>query len=76
MREFFLFIGIVGGVLGAIFGSIYLLANWDCTGYQAATGRVTKFVHGSCYAQLNGTWYTQAEYDKILVPQRLGVEVK
>lgn len=61
------FLGLVIGVLGATFGLIYQLESWQCTGYQTATGKATKYVRAECYVKDDGAWYSWTEYKNRLI---------
>lgn len=67
MKELFFGVGIVAAVFVLLVVLAVSVLNWECNGYQEATGKPTKVVGGNCYVKDQGEWYQWSEYKNRLV---------
>jgi len=61
-------------LVGSVFGISYTIGLYNCTGYEKATGRATKYINGQCYGLIDGIWYDSWEYNDVFVAKRIKLE--
>jgi len=78
LKDMLLFILVILGLfiacLSPILGLAIGMSMYNCNKYQDATGRETKYEGFSCYGKIDGVWYSQDEFNKIVVPNRVSIE--